>query len=117
MVLVRVFRISSSTDPLTHKPGKQVELVEVRRRGGGATGFSVGEGDEARVVHGIITQFQSMGVFPQVREMVLPKITLLLSEEEYEALGIRFEVNDVYELSLKAGTITFQRASEVGITP
>lgn len=115
MILVRVFRISSTTDPQTGKPGKQVELVEVRRRTGGSAGLSTGQGDEARVVHGIISQFQSMGLFPQMREMMLPKITLLLSEEEYEALGIRFEVNDIYELGLKGGTITFQRATELGI--
>ena len=117
MVLVRVFRISSTSDPQTGKPGKQVELVEVRRRSGGGPVFGVGEGDETRVVQGIITQFQSMGIFPQMREMMLPKITLLLSEEEYEALGIRFEVNDVYELGLKGGAITFRSPTEVGINP
>lgn len=115
MVLVRVFRISSVNDPETGKPGKQVELVEVRRRGGQP--LVSGIGDEARVVQGIVSQFQSMGIFPQLREMVLPKLTLFLSEEEYEALGIRFEVNDTYDMLLKGGTVTFRRPSEVGITP
>lgn len=110
-----MLRISSVSDPETGRPGKQVELVEIRRRGGQP--FVAGASDEARVVQGILSQFQSMGIFPQLREMAIPKVTLFLSEEEYEALGIRFEVNDTYELVLKEGAITFRRATQIGISP
>ncbi len=34
MVLVKVQRITSYTDPETMRPGKIIELVEVRRSGG-----------------------------------------------------------------------------------
>jgi len=36
-----------------------------------------------------------------------PKITLILSEEEYERLGVRFEVNEEFELEFKDGKISF----------
>ena len=87
MVKVRVHRISSVSDPETAQPGKQIELVEVRERNnsnpiGGMTGT-----DESKMVKGIISQFQSIGVFPvNSREMVLPKMTLILLEAEYDLL-------------------------------
>ena len=112
MVKVRVHKISSVSDPETSQPGKQIELVEVRDRsnskamGGGGT-------DEANLVKGIISQFQSIGMFPiNTREMVLPKMTLFLSEAEYDLLAIRFEVNDVFKLIMKDGAFLLKRATE-----
>jgi len=107
MVQVRVHRIQSITDPETGLPGKQIELVQMKRRGGENR-----SGEEARVVQNVLTQFQSMGLVPHVREMALPKITLFLSESEYDLLGIRFEVNDVYELIMKDGYIGLKRPTE-----
>jgi hypothetical protein len=37
---------------------------------------------------------------------------LFLTETEYEMLGIRFEVNEIYDLYLKDGTITLKRSLE-----
>ncbi len=109
---MRVQRISSVSDPETGQPGKQIEMVEVRGRGekGMASGMTGGE--EVKLVKGIISQFQSFGFFPSSREMVLPKITLFLSEAEYDLLAIRFEVNDIFELILKDGAFMLKRSTE-----
>lgn len=37
------------------------------------------------------------------------KIILKLSDEEYESLGIKFEVNDVYTVTFNDGKIEFSR--------
>ncbi|MGA1974587.1 MAG: arcadin 1 [Conexivisphaerales archaeon] len=111
MVLVKVNRVSSHTDMETGKPGKQIELVEVRRRQGQPPGMPYGE--EAQMVQGILSQMQNLGVMmPQGRDLVFPKLTVILSEDEYDLLGIRFEVNDMYELSMKNGTFEFKKATE-----
>ena len=107
MALVRVFRIQSVTDPQTGLPGKQIELVEVRRRTS-----ETRSGEETKVVQNILNQFQMMGLIPQLREMTLPKITLFLTESEYDMLGIRFEVNDVYELVMKDGYFGLKKPTE-----
>lgn len=113
MVLVKVLRISSITDPETGKPGKQIELVEARQRGStsfvGADGIG---GDETRLVKNILNQFKSVGVFPQLRDLTLPKLTLFLTEIEYDMLGIRFEVNDVYDLIMKDGAFMLKKSVE-----
>tara|TARA_B100001765_G_scaffold73130_1_gene44428 strand:- start:234 stop:584 length:351 start_codon:yes stop_codon:yes gene_type:complete len=114
MVKVRVHKISSVSDPETSQPGKQIELVEVRDRSDSKViGGGLGGTDEANLVKGIISQFQSIGMFPiNAREMVLPKMTLFLSESEYDMLAIRFEVNDIFELILKDGAFMLKRATE-----
>ena len=112
MVKVKVNKISSVADPETSQPGKQIELVEVRNRSNNIVG-SVGSQDETKKVKDIISQFQSIGVFPvNARQMVLPKMILFLSESEYDMLAIRFEVNDVFELILKDGAFMLKRATE-----
>lgn len=107
MVLVKVYRISSTNDPETGRPGRIIELVEVRRqseRSGMVT-------EEAlmlqRLMQGVFLQMQSMGLLPHVREVVIPKMTLFLTEEEYEMLNVKLEVNYIYELQFKDGKITF----------
>ncbi|MBI4257820.1 MAG: arcadin 1 [Thaumarchaeota archaeon] len=111
MTRVRIHRVTSINDPETGRPGKQVELVEVRPKGFQPVFPGVGE-DEAKLVKNIVSQFQSMGIFPQIREMSVPKITLFLTEEEYDMLGIRFEVNDVHDLIMKDGSLTLKKVSE-----
>ncbi|MDG6929114.1 MAG: arcadin 1 [Nitrososphaerota archaeon] len=109
MVLVKVNRGSSYTDPETGKPGKQVELVEVRRRQQPRQPF----GEEAQMIQGIMSQLQGFGIMmPQGRDMVMPKVTMIISENEYDLLQVRFEVNDMYELTMKGGSITFTKATE-----
>ncbi len=105
MTQVRVQRISSVTDPHTGLPAKQIELVEVRSRGNAQV---FGAGDDGRVVQGIVTQFQAMGLMPQIREMTFPKISMVLTESEYDMLGIRLDVNEVYELEIKNGALSLK---------
>ena len=112
MVKVKVNKISSVADPETSQPGKQIELVEVRNRSNNIVG-SIGSQDETKIVRDIISQLQSIGVFPvNARQMVLPKMILFLSESEYDMLAIRFEVNDIFELILKDGAFMLKRATE-----
>ena len=110
MVYVRVQRIMSVNDPETGRPGKQIEFVESRQSTPQVLP-GVRE-DEEKLVRSIVGQFQSMGIFPQKREMVVPKMTLLLSENEYDLLRTHFEVNDTYELVLTDGSISFKKLSE-----
>ncbi len=109
MTKVKVQRISSVTDPLTGLPAKQIELVEVRERGQ-MSQFAGSE--EGRVIQGIITQFQSMGFVPQVREMGFSKVTMVLTETEYDMLGVRLDVNEVYELEIRNGSLTLKKYTE-----
>ncbi len=109
MTKVKVQRISSVTDPLTGLPAKQIELVEVRERGQMS---QFGGSEEGRVIQGIITQFQSMGFVPQVREMGFSKVTMVLTETEYDMLGVRLDVNEVYELEIKNGSLTLRKYTE-----
>ena len=112
MVMVRVHRISSVSDPETGQAGKQIELVESRGRTDKGPISGVGGGEEAKLIKGIVSQFQSFGVFPQMRELVLPKVTLFLSEAEYDLLAVRFEVNDTFELIMKDGAFMLKRPTE-----
>ncbi len=85
MVQVKVHRISSVTDPYTGLPAKQIELVEVRQRASGQV-YGMGA-EENRMVQNMVSQLQGMGLMPQVREMAFPKITMVLTESEYECPG------------------------------
>ena len=113
MVLVKVLRISSITDPESGKLGKQIELVEARQRGSSSFTGTVGVGgDETKLVKNILTQFKSVGIFPQTRDLTLPKLTLFLTETEYDLLGVRFEVNDVYDLIMKDSAFMLKKSTE-----
>jgi len=106
---VKVSRISGVTDPLTGLPAKQIELVEVRdsRR---PDMFPAS--DEARVVQGMVSQLQSMGLMPQMRDFGFSKILMTLTESEYDMLGIRLDVNEVYDLDIRNGSITLKKVTE-----
>ena len=113
MVKIKVNKISSVSDPETSQLGKQIELVEVRNRNNNNMAGSMGSKEETKIVRDIISQFQSIGMFPiNSRGIVLPKMTLFLSESEYDMLAIRFEVNDIFELILKDGAFMLKRATE-----
>lgn len=112
-VKVRVHEITSMTDPETGKPGKNIKLVQVKQRGQQQFfgGPFVG-GDESGMIRNIMSQFQSMGLVPFGRDAGMPKINLFLNESEYDLLGVRFEVNEVYDMILKDGTIRFSKSLE-----
>ncbi|MDG6960404.1 MAG: arcadin 1 [Nitrososphaerota archaeon] len=106
---VKVNRISGVTDPLTGLPAKQIELVEVKdaRR---PEMFPTS--DEARVVQGMVSQLQSLGLMPQMREVGFSKVIMTLTESEYDMLGIRLDVNEVYDLDIRNGSISLKKITE-----
>ena len=109
MARVKVNRISSITDPLTGQPAKQIELVEVRdvRR---QEGFP--PSDEGRVIQGMLSQLQSLGLVPQVRDIGFSKVTMNLTETEYDMLGMRLDVNEVYDLDIRNGSLSLRKMTE-----
>ncbi len=109
MAKVKVNRISSVTDPLTGLPAKQIELVEVRdsRR---PEAFP--PSDEGRVIQGMVSQLQSMGLMPQLRDMGFAKVTMILTETEYDMLGMRLDVNEIYELEIRNGALQLKKITE-----
>ncbi len=115
MVLVKVQRITSYTDPETMRPGKIIELVEVRR-GGGFHPSSMGEESVMvqRMLQTAMLQLQSMGLIPFIRENVYPKLILYITEQEYDLLNVKLEVNEVYEISFMDGSIVFKRPQGIG---
>lgn len=111
MVQVKVQRISSVTDPYTGLPAKQIELVEVRQRTSGQV-YGMGA-EENRMVQNMVSQLQGMGLMPQIRELTFPKITMVLTESEYDMFGIRLDVNEVYELDIRGGSIGLKPATGI----
>jgi hypothetical protein len=110
-VKVKVFEITSMTDADTGKPGKNIKLMQVKQTRPQQPVFGpFGGTEDANMIKSIMGQFQSLGIFPLGRD--LPKINLFLSESEYDLLGVRFEVNEVYDMVLKDGTIRFQKSTE-----
>lgn len=109
MAKVKVNRISSVSDPLTGLPAKQIELVEVRdsRRMD-----AYQQTDEARVIQGMLSQLQGMGLVPQIREFGSAKVTMTLTETEYDMLGMRLDVNEVYELEIRNGSLSLKKLTE-----
>lgn len=106
---VKVSRISGVTDPLTGFPAKQIELVEVRdsRRP-----EMFPSSDEGRMVQGMVSQLQSMGLMPQMRDMGFSKVIMTLTESEYDMLGMRLDVNEVYDLDIRNGALTLRKVTE-----
>ncbi len=107
---VRVFRVTSYTDPETGRPGKVIELVEVRRP---QAARQFGPGPEEvvmaqRMFQTLLAQLQGMGLVPAQRDLMLPKITLILTEEEYDTLGLRLEVNEEFDVDFVDGKIIFK---------
>ena len=110
MVLVRVHRVSSIKDPETGRYGKMIELVEETRVQPAVK--LAGVPQESIMIQSMIQDLtrylQSMGF--TMGSLMKPKMTLFLTEEEYEMLGVKLEVNEVYELEFKNGSITFKKA-------
>lgn len=105
---VKVNRIVSVTDPITGQPAKQIELVQVRD----SRPQEFFGSEETRVIQNIINQLQTMGLMPQFREIAFSKLTMVLTEMEYDMLGLRLDVNEIYELEIKNGSLTFKKYTE-----
>jgi hypothetical protein len=105
---VRVNKIESTRD-LDGNLGKRIELVEER----GFSPFVVRpQSDEAKMAQDIMQTLQQQLPFLQQRtQLTIPKILLFLTEQEYDSLGIDFDVNQVYEVTLENQGIKFKKVS------
>jgi len=105
---VIVHRIESIKDPAGNL-GKRVELVEEEMM----PSFAIRPPtEEARVVQDVFKALQQqMPMLGAQARLSSPKIILFLTEQEYEALGVRFDVNQVYDVELAEGTIKFRKVS------
>jgi len=108
MFRVRVNKIESIRD-LDGNLGKRVELIEDRQ----IPHFVMRpQTEEAKVVQDVIQAMQQqLPVFPMRGEVAIPKIILFLTEQEYESLGIEFDVNQLYEIMLESQTIQFRKVT------
>jgi hypothetical protein len=108
MIRVRVQRIESIKDPEGNL-GKRIELIEERV----IPRFAIKPAsEEARVAQEVFQALQQqLPMLPVAQtQFTLPKIILFLTEQEYDKLGIDFDVNQIYEIELSNQTIKFRRA-------
>jgi hypothetical protein len=108
MFRVRVNKIESTRD-LDGNLGKRIELVEERD----VSPFVVRpQSEEAKMAQDILQALQQQMPFLQPRtQLTIPKILLFLTEQEYDDLGIEFDVNQVYEVNLENQCIKFKKVS------
>ena len=106
MFRVRVNKIESTRD-LDGNLGKRIELVEERE----VSPYVLRpQSDEAKVAQDIMQAIQQqMPFLPQRTQMAIPKILLFLTEQEYDSLGINFDVNQLYEVALENQGIKFKK--------
>jgi hypothetical protein len=106
MVRVRVQRIESIRDPEGNL-GKRIELLEDRV----IPRFAIKpQNEEARMAQDVLQALQQqMPMLIPQQQMALPKLIMFLTEEEYEQLGISFDVNQAYELELSGQAIKFKK--------
>jgi len=103
---VRVNKIESIRD-LDGNMGKRIELVEERE----VNPYVVRpQTDEMKMAQDIMQALQTqMPFLSQRTQMATPKIILFLTEQEYDSLGITFDVNQVYEVALDNQAIRFRK--------
>ena len=108
MTRVRVQKIESIRDPEGNL-GKRIELIEDRVIPRFAVRPST---EEARMVQDVMKSLQQQlpVLATQKTQFALPKMILFLTENEYEKLGIDFDVNQIYELELSGQSIKFKKA-------
>jgi hypothetical protein len=106
MFRVRVSKIESNRD-LDGNLGKRIELLEERE----VNPYIVRpQSDEAKMAQDIMQALQQqMPFLPQRTQLATPKIILFLTEQEYDSLGISFDVNQVYEVVLENQAIRFRK--------
>jgi hypothetical protein len=105
---VRVNKIESTRD-LDGNLGKRIELVEERA----ISPFVVRPpSEEAKMAQDVLQALQQQMPFLQQRtQLTIPKILLFLTEQEYDSLGINFDVNQVFEVTLENQGIKFKKVT------
>ncbi|HVP26800.1 MAG TPA: arcadin 1 [Candidatus Bathyarchaeia archaeon] len=109
MFRVRVNKIESIRD-LDGNLGKRIELLEERDI---PQNFTIRpQSEEGRMVQDMVQALQQQfPMFPQRGQLAVPKIILFLTEQEYESLGIEFDVNQIYEITLENQSIKFRKTA------
>jgi len=108
MFKVRVNKIESIRD-LDGNLGKRIELLEERE----VPRFAVRpQTEEAQVVQDVMQALQQqMPMFSPRAQLAIPKIILFLTEVEYESLGIEFDVNQIYDITLENQAVNFRKTA------
>ena len=108
MFRVRVNKIESIQDP-DGNLGKRIELLEDRE----IPRFAMRpQSEEGQVVQDVLQALQQqMPMFSPRTQLAIPKIILFLTEQEYESLGIEFDVNQVYDITLENQAIRFRKTA------
>ena len=108
MFRVRVNKIESTRD-LDGNLGKRIELVEERA----ISPFVVRpQSEEVKMAQDIMQTLQQQMPFLQQRtQLTIPKVILFLTEQEYDNVGIDFDVNQVFEVMLENQSIKFKKLS------
>jgi hypothetical protein len=103
-----VNKIESIQDP-DGNLGKRIELLEDRE----IPRFAMRpQSEEGQVVQDVLqTLQQQMPMFSPRTQLAIPKIILFLTEQEYESLGIEFDVNQVYDITLESQGIRFRKTA------
>jgi hypothetical protein len=106
MFRVRVNKIESTRD-VDGNLGKRIELLEEREINPYVLRPQT---DEAKMAQDIMQALQQQIPFlPQRQQLATPKIILFLTEQEYDDLGIIFDVNQVYEVALENQVFRFKK--------
>ena len=107
MFRVRVNKIESHRD-VDGNPGKKIEFLEERELN--SSYVLRPQSDEAKMAQDIMQALQQqMPFLPQRQQLSTPKLILFLTEQEYDSLGIIFDVNQVYEVVLENQAIRFRK--------
>jgi hypothetical protein len=89
--------------------GKRIELIEDRRI---PQMVIRPQTEEAKMVQDVLqTLQQQMPMLSGRVDLTVPKIILFLTEQEYEMLGIDFDVNQIYEIRLENQSIRFMKTA------
>jgi hypothetical protein len=106
MFRVRVNKIESNKD-LDGNLGKRIELIEEQQVNPYVLRPPT---DEAKMAQDVMQALQQqMPFLPQRNQLATPKIILFLTEQEYDNLGVIFDVNQVYEVILENQAIRFRK--------
>ncbi len=102
---VIVVNISSYYDQESRTRGREIDLDEYStEKDHQVQTFAFGPDFVNDLMKGIS---QTIGIQARPTQ----KLILRLTDEEYESLGIKFEVNDIYSLVFEEGKIEFKRDS------
>lgn len=108
MFRVRVSKIESIQDP-DGNLGKRIELLEDRE----IPRFALRpQSEEGQMVQDVLRALQQqVPMFSPRTQLAVPKVILFLTEQECESLGIEFDVNQVYDITLENQAIRFRKTA------